>query len=133
MCILYCVIVLCVYHPKLSLHHHLSPLYPLYLPLLPFSSGNYMLFSVSVSFFKRIYLFILGERGREEEKHRCVFACCTLPMGTWPTAQARVLTGNRTGDPLFHGPTLNPLTHISQGCFFPNPFTLSSSPQSPLI
>ena len=31
------------------------------------------------------------------------------------TTQARALTGTRTGDPLVHRPTLNPLSHTSQG------------------
>ena len=51
--------------------------------------------------FVKIYLFIFRERGREGEKHQ-LGASCTLvhtPIGTKPTTQARVLTGNGTGDP----------------------------------
>ena len=36
-------------------------------------------------------------------------------LGTWPITQACTLTGNQTGDPLVHRPTLNPLSHTSQG------------------
>ena len=36
------------------------------------------------------------------------------PVGTWPTTQACGLTGNRTSDPLFHRPALNPLSYTSQ-------------------
>ena len=36
-------------------------------------------------------------------------------LGTWPTTQARALTGNWTGDPLVHRLALNPLSHTSQG------------------
>ena len=59
-----------------------------------------------VIFFKIIYLFILKERGREEkrdgEKHWCAretsIGCLShIPqLGTWPTTQARALTGNGT-------------------------------------
>ena len=36
-------------------------------------------------------------------------------LGTWPATQACALVGNQTGDPLFHSPVLNPLSHTSQG------------------
>ena len=36
-------------------------------------------------------------------------------LGTWPTTQARALTGNRTGHLLVCRPELNPLSHTSQG------------------
>ena len=36
------------------------------------------------------------------------------PLGTRPTTQACVLTGNWTSDPLVHRPALNPLSHDSQ-------------------
>ena len=42
--------------------------------------------------------------------------------GTWPTTQACALTGNQTSSSLVHRPTLNPLSHSSQGClidFYP--------------
>ena len=35
--------------------------------------------------------------------------------GTWPILQACALTGNRTGDLSVHRPTLNILSHTSQG------------------
>ena len=45
--------------------------------------------------------------------------CGCLPrgplLGTWSTTQACALTGNRTSDSLVHWPSLNPLSHASQG------------------
>ena len=69
-------------------------------------------------FFKRFYLFVFRERGREgerkEEKHQCVIASGPK-LGTCPATQACALTGNQTGDPLILRPLLNPLSYISQG------------------
>ena len=70
-----------------------------------------------LSFFKkRFYLFIFREKRREGEregeKNQCVTMCPLV--GTWPETQACVLTGNQTGDPLLHRPTLNPLSYTSQ-------------------
>ena len=45
--------------------------------------------------------------------HGCLLS--TPLLGTWPTTQARTLTGNRTHNPLVHRPALNPLSHTSQG------------------
>ena len=36
-------------------------------------------------------------------------------LGTWPTTQACVLTGNQTGSLLLHSRVLNPLSHSNQG------------------
>ena len=47
------------------------------------------------------------------EKHRSAASCRPQP-GTWPTTQARTLTGSRTRDVLAHQ-QLNPLSHTSQG------------------
>ena len=48
-------------------------------------------------------------------------------LGTWPATRACALTGNQTGDPLVHRPTLNQLSHTSWGSLFllitNNPFT----------
>ena len=71
-------------------------------------------------FFKRVYLFILRERGegREKVKERNISVWLLLPhplLGTWPATQACALTGNRTEDLLVHRPALNPLSHTSQG------------------
>ena len=67
-----------------------------------------------------IYLFIFRGEGRENERernHQCVVASHTHPPppGTWPATQACALTGNRTSNTLVHRPTLNPLSHTSQG------------------
>ena len=71
-------------------------------------------FSKSLIFFLRFYLFILerGEgRGKERERDIGVWLHLMIPLlGTWPATQAYVLTGNGTGDPLVHGPALNPLS-----------------------
>ena len=50
--------------------------------------------------FKRFYLFIFRERGREGErqgeKQQCVLPLEHPLVGTWPTTQACALTGNQT-------------------------------------
>ena len=50
----------------------------------------------------------------EKEKERNINGwlpvVCPL-LGTWPTTQARALTGNQTGDPLVCRPVPNPLSH----------------------
>ena len=58
-------------------------------------------------------------REREESEGRQTSITCLPHMtaGTEPVTQACVLTGNRTGDPLVHGPALNPLRHSSQAFF----------------
>ena len=66
-----------------------------------------------LNFFFRFYLFIL-ERGEGKEKKRERNINVWLPL-TWPTTQACVLTGNPTGDPLVHKPTLSPLSYTIQG------------------
>ena len=50
----------------------------------------------------------------------CGCLSCVPPPGTWHAPQACALTGNRTGDPLVLRPTLNPLSHTSQGLPFLN-------------
>ena len=69
-------------------------------------------------FFKRFYLFIFRERGkqgeREGEKHQCVVASHTPPTGDPAETQACTQTGNPINDPLIGRPLLNPLSHTSQ-------------------
>ena len=88
------------------------------------------LFSFS---FKRFYFFIFregrkeGEREGEENINAWLPFTCPL-LGTWPTTQARVLAGNRTGHPLFRRPALHPLSHTSQaGSFFLESIRLMNS------
>ena len=68
---------------------------------------------ISISFFKRFYLFF--ERGwegeREGEKHQCVVTSRGSRLGTWPTTQMFALSANRTGDRLVCRPALIPLSH----------------------
>ena len=69
-------------------------------------------------FKKRFYLFLFRVRGREKERERNinVWLSLTCPLlGTWPTTQACVLTGNRTGGPLVRRPVLNSLSHTGPG------------------
>ncbi|KAF6119697.1 hypothetical protein HJG60_010145 [Phyllostomus discolor] len=70
-------------------------------------------------FFKHFtYLFLEGGEAREEERERSTSVWLPLlcsQQGTWPATQACALTGNRTGDPSVHRPTLSPLSHTSQG------------------
>ena len=68
------------------------------------------------------YLFLERGEGKEEERERNInvwlFLTCPL-LGTWSPTQAHALTGNQTGNPLFHRPALNPLSYTIQGlCFF---------------
>ena len=74
-------------------------------------------------FLKKILFIYFGQSGkegeREGERHQCVVASRLPPIGDLarPTTQACALTGNRTINPLFHRPALNPLSHTSRGCF----------------
>ena len=64
-----------------------------------------------------LFYFIFRQRGREGETERNnVWLPLMHPLlGTWPTTQARVLTGNRTSDLLVRRLALNPLSNTSQG------------------
>ena len=72
-------------------------------------------------FFKKwFYVFVFTERGREgdEKRNINVWLPLTRPLlGTWPTTQACVPTGNPAHNPSLHRLVLNPLSHTSQGCF----------------
>ena len=57
----------------------------------------------------RFFIYSFLERGEDKEKERerniNVWLLLTrLILGTWPTTQARALTGNQTGDPLVCSP-----------------------------
>ena len=73
---------------------------------------------VQVFFFLfRFYLFIFREGKGERVRNIHVWLPLTHPLlGTWPSTLACALTGNRTGNPLDHRLSLNPLSHTSQGC-----------------
>ena len=67
------------------------------------------------------FYFIFREQGRGVgEKHwgvrNTLISCLSHPLnlGIWPSAQARALTGNPTGNPLVHRLVLSPLSHTSQ-------------------
>ena len=71
---------------------------------------------------KKDFIYLFSERGKGKEKEREKNINVWLPLvvphlGTWPTTQACVLTGNWTGDPLVHRPALNPLSHTRQDWF----------------
>ena len=70
-------------------------------------------------FFKKTYLFIFRERGkegeREGEKHQRVVASHAPPTADLASNQACALTGYQTGDPLVPRLALNPLSYTSQG------------------
>ena len=88
-----------------------SPLPPIFL----------FIFFIFYKFLKDfIYLFLKrGREGkREGEKHQCMVASHTSPLGTWSATQACALTGNWTGDPLVCRPGLNTLNDTSLGSFF---------------
>ena len=78
---------------------------------------------VLLLFLKKYFTYLILERGdgREKERERNIDVWLPLmhPLtGTWPTAQACALTGNRTTDPLVRRLALNPLSHTSQGWFW---------------
>ena len=74
---------------------------------------------------KKNYLCTFRGGEGERERNTNVWLPLVRPLlGTWPTAQACALTGNRTGYPLVCRPMLNPLSPTSQGSdgdsgFFP--------------
>ena len=67
--------------------------------------------------FLKIYFFLeRGEGGKKRERNIDMWLPLVCPpLGTWPTTQACALTGNWTSDPMVRRPTLNPLSHTSQG------------------
>ena len=65
-----------------------------------------------------MYLFLDSGEGKEKERERNINVWLPLAhplLGTWPATQACALTRNRSDDPLVLRPTLNPLSHTSQG------------------
>ena len=74
-----------------------------------------------LSFKDFIYLFLQRGEVGEKERERNISAWLPLEcplLGTWPTTQARALTGNRTSDPLVCRLAQNPLSHASRGSLF---------------
>ena len=56
----------------------------------------------------------------EKERERNInvwWSPMCLLLGTWPTTQECVLTGNPTGNPLVLRVALNPLSHTSLGYY----------------
>ena len=75
-----------------------------------------ILIYVSKVFFK--ILFLETGEGKEKDRERNINVWLPLAhplLGTWPASQACALTGNQTGDPLFHRSMLNPLSYTRQG------------------
>ena len=71
-----------------------------------------------IIFFKKDFIYLFLERGREGERERNINVWLPLKcplLGTWPAAQACALTGNGTSSPMVCGSLLNPLSHSSQG------------------
>ena len=78
------------------------------------------IFSLFLFIFIKDFIYIFLEKGEQREKERERNVNVWLPLarpllGTWPATQACALTGNRTSDPSFCSPVLNPLSHTSQG------------------
>ena len=70
----------------------------------------------SFFFLRILYNYIWKEIGREKKRERNINVWLALMcplLGTWPTTQACVLTGNRTRDSFLHSPVLSPLSHTS--------------------
>ena len=72
------------------------------------------------SFFLKIwFIYVLREGKEEGERNSNVWLPFTRSLlRAWPATQACALTENWTRDPLTHRPTLNPLSHNSQGSAF---------------
>ena len=110
-----------------------QPRAPLCTPYLPAGSLRSS-WSISCPFLLKISFTYFRQRGREGdregEKHQCVVASHTPPIGdlTWPTTQACALTGNRTSDSLVHRLVINPRSHTSQGNFLSFSFSFSLPP-----
>ena len=87
--------------------------------LMKCNSSIFPFMNCAFDFLKRFYLLIFRERGREGEregeKHHVWLPLRGPPLGTWPTAQACALTGNRNSNFLVCRPMLNPLSHTTQG------------------
>ena len=82
----------------------------------------YCLHHMKNTLFKRFYLFIFRERGREEERERKVVwlvVCCLSYVSpyylTKPAAQVCALTGNGSCDLSFFRTMPNPLSLTCQG------------------
>ena len=90
-------------------------------PLSPLSHTSqvfFFFFNLNAFLKKKFYLFLDRGEGREKEQERktSVWLPRAHPLlGTWPTTQPRILTGNRTSDSLVGRPAHNPLSHTSQG------------------
>ena len=75
-----------------------------------------LLVSILLKFFKKILFIYFLERGegREKERERSLNVLLPLtrsPLGTWHVTQLQI----EPAPPLVHRPTLNPLSHTSQG------------------
>ena len=73
---------------------------------------------------KKKILFIFRWEGERERNINVWLPLECSQLGTWSTAQACVLTGNWTTDPLVHRPTLNPLGYITRSKQFLNSLIL---------
>ena len=70
-----------------------------------------------IPFLKIIYLFLerREEREQERDKHQCVVASPAPPTGV-QAYNPGVCPDPGTSDPLVCRPSLNPLSHTTQGC-----------------
>ena len=72
-----------------------------------------------LGFLKRFYLFIFGEKGRERqregEKHQCVVASHTPPIGDLPHNPGMCPDWESNRQPFASQAALNPLNYTSQG------------------
>ena len=93
-------------------YSYLIPAFILFL----YSFYSLLLFLFFLKIFFYLFIFRESVRWRERERNINVWLPLVCPaLGTWPAAQACVLTRNRTSNPLVHRPALNPLSYTSQG------------------
>ena len=115
-------------YPEMISHrewHRCATLRPLHCPFHAAYCGAHGIVTalLSKAIFKRFYLFIFRERGREGErqgeKHGCVREASVDGLSQTPNWRPGrplcALTENWTSDLLVHSPMLSPLSHTSQG------------------
>ena len=81
-------------------------------------NGSLIFIKIHIYFFKRFYLFIFRERGREGErvgeKHQCVVASCVPPTGDLAHSPGMCPDWESNQRPLVCRLALNPLSHTIQ-------------------
>ena len=100
--------------------YHIVDLWSMFFEWMDNEGLNKLMLLFTFSFLKD-FIYLFSEKGREKEGERDISVWLSLvhpQLGTWPTTDACVLTGNQTSDPVVRRPVFNPLSHTSQGILF---------------